>query len=222
MKTWTPAELREECARQKKIHELSSLSDSSHEHGGGSAFHARKAAFWGSLVELLDAVGAGLSETDQRMAYVLAMRVLQSSFYELLLLSYARAMVRAAELSAEHAAVCPIETETCLKCDQLVADQQVAEKRFLGVLPSFGDYLDETRLIDRTAEAMRERLRANRGKSGWRELTVPWLVHRVRQETSELNRTIRDGAPPEDVIREAADVANFAGMIIDNLRSVAT
>lgn len=61
---------------------------------------------------------------------------------------------------------------------------------------------------------MEKRLRANEHKGGWDEMTTDWLFARMVEEVAELNRAIglRSG-----ITHEAADVANFAMMIADNL-----
>ena len=77
--------------------------------------------------------------------------------------------------------------------------------------------------------AMAERLEANRHKEHWNPLSFPWLLHRLRQETGELERALEEAAMGSGllllpsragaVIHEAADVANFAMMIADLART---
>ena len=81
------------------------------------------------------------------------------------------------------------------------------------------------------ALAMESRLQANEHKGGWRDETFVFLAARVEDELRELREAIAkyslakfygDGASNdevvarEDVLHEAADVANFAMMIADN------
>lgn len=46
------------------------------------------------------------------------------------LLDLGAAMVRTARLAAEHNAVCPVETETCVKCVQVDADAHASVEAF--------------------------------------------------------------------------------------------
>lgn len=79
----------------------------------------------------------------------------------------------------------------------------------------------EVVLLGKFAAAMAERLDANSHKSGWADMTPGALLRRLKQEVGELDRAIKSGAVPEQVIREAADVANFAAMIADVVREEA-
>ena len=65
---------------------------------------------------------------------------------------------------------------------------------------------------------MSRALDANAHKGGWTGDSALALLRRLRQETDELDRAIRQKKLPGDIIREAADVANFAMMIADNAR----
>ena len=72
-------------------------------------------------------------------------------------------------------------------------------------------------------------LRDNDHKGGWQDCEPDWLLTRLRQEVNELDEAMRKGTIarhdesgrtsdwPADVPREAADVANFAMMIVDVL-----
>lgn len=72
------------------------------------------------------------------------------------------------------------------------------------------------------AEQMEKKLRENEGKGGWDNCNIYWLIQRIREETNELLSAVnlhRDlGATKENIIREAADVANFAMMMADIAR----
>ena len=71
------------------------------------------------------------------------------------------------------------------------------------------------------AEQMELALRDNDWKGGWQADPQLSLLHRIRQETTELQRCLLPriyGGNPKLVIREAADIANFAMMIADNDR----
>jgi NTP pyrophosphatase (non-canonical NTP hydrolase) len=85
---------------------------------------------------------------------------------------------------------------------------------------------EEAELLSAAMGAMGAKLRMarNRGKSPWRDESVPWLLERLEEEVVELQRAVGDyavgsGAPSsvEAVIGEAADVMNFAAMIVDSL-----
>ena len=69
------------------------------------------------------------------------------------------------------------------------------------------------------AEQMELRLRANDHKDGWEDEEALWLWSRIREEWQELHDALflTPKSHPA-VIREAADVANFAMMIADGHR----
>ena len=67
------------------------------------------------------------------------------------------------------------------------------------------------------AEQMELRLRANDHKGGWQDEDPLWLWANIHHEELELHHALYLN-PPVDrqaVIREAADVANFAMMVAD-------
>lgn len=67
------------------------------------------------------------------------------------------------------------------------------------------------------AQAMEERLEANRHKGHWRDCKRGYLLERMREEISELVNAMEfEHASPDVVIKEAADVANFCMMLADN------
>lgn len=81
----------------------------------------------------------------------------------------------------------------------------------------------------RFAARMEERLRANDHKPGWSEDYLADLASRIDRETAELRRALKGpelfpGSMADNysagqlqvIIKEAADVANFAMMIADN------
>ena len=67
------------------------------------------------------------------------------------------------------------------------------------------------------ADAMEAKLKENDHKRHWRYLGMQTLSMRLTQEREELRRAV-EGGDPESVLREAADVANFAMMIADTVR----
>ena len=75
------------------------------------------------------------------------------------------------------------------------------------------------------AEIMEQTLQKHdeaRGSDGWLNADVDWLFERLQQEASELEEKIikydyiKSEALP--IIKECADIANFAMMIADNVR----
>lgn len=72
----------------------------------------------------------------------------------------------------------------------------------------------------RFALLMEATLRANDRKGGWKSCTPSWLLRRLKAEVGELHRASVKRLPQADVEREAADVANFAMMIADNLADI--
>lgn len=69
------------------------------------------------------------------------------------------------------------------------------------------------------AGEMYEKLEKNKHKGGWKDCDKKYLLNRLKQEVAELNLacSVSDGIiDPNDIRREAADVANFAMMIADN------
>jgi NTP pyrophosphatase (non-canonical NTP hydrolase) len=84
------------------------------------------------------------------------------------------------------------------------------------------------------AEQMEKKLRENDHKGGWDDEPVGWLLRRLGQEVTELRRAMKRlaatrhatydqrgsaklAAHRKEVVRESADVANFAMMIADVL-----
>lgn len=69
------------------------------------------------------------------------------------------------------------------------------------------------------ARQMEAKLREKDYRNGWRSCHQSWLCKRITDERNELKRRLADGSSPEEIIKEAADVANFAMMIADNARN---
>lgn len=76
--------------------------------------------------------------------------------------------------------------------------------------------------------AMEYKLRMNDHKQPWADMSFVYLMARLREETKELEHaietynchdreTVDDKCARDTVIQEAADVANFAMMIADNM-----
>ena len=74
--------------------------------------------------------------------------------------------------------------------------------------------------VESFAAEMEKKLRKNDHKRSWKVLSkadVQWFLDRLKDEVIELEEAI-DGGDPEDVAQEAADVGNFAMMIMDVFR----
>jgi NTP pyrophosphatase (non-canonical NTP hydrolase) len=69
-------------------------------------------------------------------------------------------------------------------------------------------------------EAMRSQLKVNEYKGGWQDDEPFALLTRVFDEARELRDLLNTTTcpSPEDVMREAADVANMAMMVADTFR----
>ncbi|WP_245628942.1 hypothetical protein [Alicyclobacillus shizuokensis] len=84
------------------------------------------------------------------------------------------------------------------------------------------DGLDIREPVRWFARQMELKLRENDHKGGWLECDVWWLFSRLYEEVAELQEAMYEvaagDASREKVIREAADIANFAMMIADLAR----
>jgi len=68
--------------------------------------------------------------------------------------------------------------------------------------------------IKQFANQMEFKLKRNDYKGGWDECDIHFLLKFLKREVAELEKSISFGNK-SDVIKEAADVANFAMMIAD-------
>jgi NTP pyrophosphatase (non-canonical NTP hydrolase) len=68
------------------------------------------------------------------------------------------------------------------------------------------------------AGRMQEKLNANSHKCGWKNEGLQYLSMRLTQERKELTEAFKSG-DKERVIKECADLANFAMMIADNFNN---
>lgn len=66
------------------------------------------------------------------------------------------------------------------------------------------------------AQAMEQKLKENDYKGHWDHCSMQYLSMRLTQEREELRRAV-ERADSKEVLREAADVANFAMMIAENV-----
>ncbi len=77
--------------------------------------------------------------------------------------------------------------------------------------------------ISQLNEVMIERLVANQHKGGWDDCEFEYLMRRLKQETEELDSALKRLYRRQteknwlEIKREAADIANFAMMIIDGV-----
>lgn len=78
----------------------------------------------------------------------------------------------------------------------------------LGVRPEVAEF----------AKRMEQILRANDHKGGWRLMSLEALFNRAVEELDELQRDITFTRDPEQIAKEAVDVANFMLMIADNAK----
>ena len=80
--------------------------------------------------------------------------------------------------------------------------------------------LSESEKIDLFAKQMKENLKINSYKGTWTEESDDWLFECLDEEVKELEAVSSYGynrkKRAEEILREAADVANFAMMIADN------
>ncbi len=77
---------------------------------------------------------------------------------------------------------------------------------------------EEKALVELLSVAQREKLRENAHKDHWRTCSVTFLLSRLDEEVHELRMEVLLGWSEdraEKILREAADVANFAAMIAD-------
>ncbi len=62
-------------------------------------------------------------------------------------------------------------------------------------------------------------LQENNYKEHWSFFSTKRMRNRLRQELTELDTAMRNKRSPDEVDREAADVANFAMMVAENYRT---
>lgn len=73
----------------------------------------------------------------------------------------------------------------------------------------------EEAMIEQLAAGMREKLRFNRHKGSWYHDDLPVLLRRLLEEVGELAEELSErNLDYERIEAEAADVANYAGMIL--------
>jgi DNA-binding transcriptional regulator GbsR (MarR family) len=55
----------------------------------------------------------------------------------------------------------------------------------------------------------------NKEKGGWWDCDISYLLKRLKEEVAELEQEVTSRGATTDVIKESADVANFAMMVSD-------
>jgi len=73
-------------------------------------------------------------------------------------------------------------------------------------------------LIEFASEKMKERLLKNLDKPGWWNESFDYLFSRLNEEVEELLSAVMLKKEKEEIIKECADIANFAFMIASNYR----
>jgi NTP pyrophosphatase (non-canonical NTP hydrolase) len=79
------------------------------------------------------------------------------------------------------------------------------------------EYWTDVRAVERFSIHMLDKMRKNAHKAHWSTVTQQWLLNRAMDELRELQDAVNEG-DPETIVKEAADVANFAMMIADNAK----
>ena len=75
-------------------------------------------------------------------------------------------------------------------------------------------YWIDNKAVGNFSSWMLLKLRSNKHKAHWDTVESPWLLNRLEVELDELRDALLTGSNM-DVIKECADVANFAMMIAD-------
>lgn len=70
--------------------------------------------------------------------------------------------------------------------------------------------------VDRMSQNMLAKLDANKHKGRWEDVNPLWAFKRIVDEASELMEAVLSGQSPEEVWKEAADVANFALIVAES------
>jgi uncharacterized protein YjaG (DUF416 family) len=73
---------------------------------------------------------------------------------------------------------------------------------------------DYKALLEAGNRAQLEKLKENEHKDGFNQIDLEYAVSRIREETEELEVELIFRDNDKNIRREAADIANFAHMII--------
>jgi hypothetical protein len=117
-----------------------------------------------------------------------------------------------AEIDLAHAIGLPIFTSI----DELV---QWAEPATRPVFPESPPPESVRPEVEAFSLEMEHVLCLNDRKGGWQDSALSYLLLRMREQLCVLSRAISSESPALVVRREAADVANFAMMLWDNVRT---
>lgn len=75
-------------------------------------------------------------------------------------------------------------------------------------------------IVEEFANVMEDVLKENDHKGGWDNLSHHEMLERLFEEANELDGALYNKGVPENVRKEAADVANFAMFIYDKFGRV--
>lgn len=78
------------------------------------------------------------------------------------------------------------------------------------------DDIQPRHTVQQFAQVMERQLQENDHKGGWENCTNHYLAHRLQQKMDELQTALDQWADPAQIIKLAADAANYAHMIADN------
>ena len=87
---------------------------------------------------------------------------------------------------------------------------------------NYGGSMYKYKCVEKFANMMNEKLWLNRHKPHWKECSLQYLSMRITQEKKELLAAIKQNKSKIEVLKEAADIANFALMIADNYKQQTT
>jgi NTP pyrophosphatase (non-canonical NTP hydrolase) len=113
----------------------------------------------------------------------------------------------------------------CPTCGHLVRVEGDDEEGTNYYVPVESDALAEREAVRLRPEVrwfaaqMEQKRRENDRKGGWRDCGLAWLMVWIIAEQGELADAIDHGTS-EEIIAEAADVANFAMMLADTARAL--
>lgn len=108
----------------------------------------------------------------------------------------------------------PIEFSLTTKRDEASGSLEGRGNLMLSVTSSY------PLAVAQFAEQMAKKLRENGHKGDWTEVIVPILMDRLEEELTEFKEAIAEGQHITDVIKEAADVANFLMFICNRIDKV--
>lgn len=93
--------------------------------------------------------------------------------------------------------------------------REIEERNVRSQSPTWPHVLDFARKMEAKLSTAKNRGKGNR--EGWVSCSVQFLSDRLDDEVYELSLAIAAGLPPEEVVSECCDVANFAMMLSDKI-----